>query len=84
MYFIGRGTIKISRGDSAEALALLQEGNCMGELALIHSQPRNATATAVDYCDLYSLSKVDFEEILDQDPGFAMHMQKIATQREKS
>lgn len=84
MYFIGRGTIKISRGASDEALALLQEGNCMGELALIHSQPRNATATAIDYCDLYSLSKVDFEEILDQDPGFAMHMQKIATQREKS
>ena len=84
MYFIGRGTIKISRGDSDEALALLQEGNCMGELALINSQPRNATATAVDYCDLYSLSKSDFEEILEHDPGFALHMQHIAHERENT
>lgn len=82
MYFIGKGIIKISRGDTGVALALLNEGDCLGELALIHSQPRNATAMAINYCDLYSLSKADFEDILEHDPGFAQHIQRIADQRE--
>ena len=81
MYFIGKGTVKITRGDSDEALALLQDGSFIGELDLLNPQPRNATALALNYCDLYSLSKSDFENILEHDPGFAQHIKDIASQR---
>jgi CRP-like cAMP-binding protein len=74
MYFIGRRTVKISHGDSDEPSVLLQDGSFLDEAALLHQQPRNATAISLDYRDLYSLSKSDFEEILDRNPGFAQYI----------
>ena len=63
MYFIGRGIVKITRGDSNETLTLLQEGSFLSEAYLRHKQPRNVTAISLNYCDLYSLSTSDFEEV---------------------
>jgi CRP/FNR family cyclic AMP-dependent transcriptional regulator len=52
----------------------IQDGSFLGEAALLHQQPRNATAISLDYRDLYYLSKSDFEEILDRNPGFAQYI----------
>lgn len=73
MYFIGKGSITIC-DEAHNILATLQDGNFLGELALIHERPRNAHAIAVGYCDLYSLSKEDFDKILQAHPEFSKHL----------
>ncbi len=79
MYFIGKGLIEIFQ-DNVRVVTI-GDGSFIGEMALLYNQPRSASAKSIGYCDLYELSKVDFEHILALHPNFAAHIQTIAYQR---
>ena len=82
MYFIGRGQVEIVAGDG-HTVATLKDGDFFGELALLFSQPRNASVRAVDYCDLYSLDKDTFDHAISRYPDFARHIKEEAERRSK-
>lgn len=80
MYFIHRGPVDIVNVEGKK-LVTLQPGSFFGELALLTSNPRTATAQAADYCDLFVLSRSAFEGVLSRYPEFAHHIHEVARQR---
>lgn len=80
MYFIHRGPVEIIAPDG-KILATLQPGSFFGEMALLTANPRSATARAVEYCDLFMLSRDAFEAVLRRHPHFEKHVKSIAAER---
>jgi CRP-like cAMP-binding protein len=64
MYIIQSAAVEISRnhGNRRVTLNLLEKGEFFGEMALVDSQPRSATATAVGRTRLLPVSKRIFLE----------------------
>lgn len=83
MYFISRGSVDVVSEDESAVYATLTEGHFFGEIALLLSTPRTATIKAREYCDLYSLDKATFDQILGKYPDFAAHVRDLAEQRRK-
>jgi voltage-gated potassium channel len=59
----------------------LEDGDFFGEIALLHSAPRTATVKALDYCDLYTLTKESFDVVVERYPEFAQHMEAVISER---
>lgn len=80
MYFIGRGAVEIVAPGGA-VLATLRDGDFFGEMALLFSQRRTASARAADYSDVYALDKDTFERVIARYPAFAAHIEQEARRR---
>lgn len=80
MYFIAKGEVEVVSA-SGEYITTLLEGNFFGEIALIKNQPRNASVLAKTFCNLYRLSKRDFEDIMSLYPEVAEEIRKKASLR---
>jgi glucose-6-phosphate 1-dehydrogenase len=80
MYVINKGEVEILN-DKGEPVAEMKEGNFFGELSLLFSEPRNATVRAKTQCDLYALSKNDFQDALREYPKFADALLEIVRKR---
>src|SRR4030042_430857 len=54
MYMIHKGKVQISKGTGTfnEKIRILGEGEFIGEMAVINSKPRSASAVAVENCVL--------------------------------
>ena len=79
LYMIIAGRVLICRQGEPETglIATLEAGVVFGELALLDNAPRAAQARAGDDCVLASLSRGDFESLLDT---HAVVASKIALQ----
>jgi len=67
LYLIREGRVRISRdvpGIGEEALAILEAGDVFGEMALLDEAPRSADARAHERCELLSIPKDRFEDLL--------------------
>jgi len=82
MYFISRGSVEVVSKDGKTVYATLAEGNFFGEIALLLSMPRTASIRAVDYIDVYTLSKNKLEHVLDNFPEFKEHIHDLANKRQ--
>jgi glucose-6-phosphate 1-dehydrogenase len=80
MYLICRGEVEVLDG-GGRVLATLREGDCFGEMALLLSEPRNATVRAKTLCDLFVLEKADFCRILRDHQQFAHAIKEVARAR---
>jgi glucose-6-phosphate 1-dehydrogenase len=80
MYLLCRGEAEVL-GDKGSII--LRDGDVFGEIALLLSQPRNATVRAKTLCDLFVLGKADFARILHENPLFAERVREIAEKRFK-
>ncbi len=70
-YVVDEGAIKVSRKDlsgSQLILATLDRGEIFGELALIDTNPRSATATAMKTTELIILDRETFQEGIRTEP----------------
>ena len=70
-YMVDEGTIKVSRDDISGCeltLATLEQGELFGELALIDTHPRSATATAMKATELIVLDRKTFQNRLATEP----------------
>ncbi len=70
MYLITRGAVRIAMRlpDGVEQeLALLQGGQFFGEMALLESAPRSASAVAVQRTELLGFFQPDLESLVDRD-----------------
>lgn len=80
MYIIKHGMVKITRKkksyDTDEEIAVLSDHDFFGEMSLVTSEPRNATATAIAETEVFQLSKTDFVKLVESSPTLA---NKIST-----
>ena len=70
-YMVDEGAIKVSRDDISGCeltLATLEQGELFGELALIDTHPRSATATAMKATELIVLDRKTFRNRLATEP----------------
>jgi len=84
LYIITSGKVKISYSnpDGQEALlAILGPGDFFGELSLLDSSPRSATAEAIEPTETYTLDGGSFNLFLDHTPGFAHHVLSVLATR---
>jgi CRP/FNR family transcriptional regulator, cyclic AMP receptor protein len=66
LYIIHQGRIKISMSKLLDklTLAILGQGEFLGEMALLDGQPRSADAVAMEETQLYALNRKDFLSFL--------------------
>ncbi len=74
LYIIADGEVRISRivpGSGEEALAVLKKGTCFGEMGIFDRSERSTDAIANSDCTLITISRPDFEMLLDFDRDIA-------------
>jgi len=77
MFLLEKGQVRISKfisGIGEEALSILDEGSYFGEMSLIDTFPRSATAIAHTDCVLYEIYRDDFIDMLQSDRDLAYFM----------
>ncbi len=79
MYIIHQGEVKIHKGNTT--LAILKEKEVFGELALLDSELRSASATTNTDCVLFRIEQEPFYELIDNRPEVAKGFIKILCQR---
>ncbi len=80
MYFISSGQVDVL-GPNKEHYATLGEGSFFGEMSLIKGEKRNANIVALDYCDVYRLSKSSFDLLRERYPDFDKQVRKTTEER---
>ncbi len=68
LYIIAEGEVRISRdvpGSGEEALTVLKKGACFGEMSVFDRSERSTDAIANTACILLTISRSDFEIMLD-------------------
>ncbi len=68
LYIIAEGEVRISRqvpGSGEEALTVLKPGACFGEMAVFDRSERSTDAIANTDCRLITITRSDFEMLLD-------------------
>lgn len=83
-YVIKEGTARIERqtGDRTKTLAEIGPGACFGEDALVSDAPRNATITMLSKGSMIRLSKVDFQQLLQQPANEYVTMEEVDSARQ--
>ena len=81
LYFIIEGKVRIHSEGVGEDLAVLSERAVFGEMALLDSEPRSASATANTDVVLLKIERDDFNEILAEKPEIAQGIIKVLTRR---
>jgi hypothetical protein len=80
LYFIQHGEVDIV-SEAGVSIAKLQAGQFFGEMALISDRPRQASAIATTYCDLYFLDRSNFNQTLHRHAEFRQKIESVIQQR---
>lgn len=84
LYAIKEGTVQISgvvTGGARQIFSRLPEGEVFGEMAVIDSQPRSASAVAEVDTTVYRIPREAMLELLNRSPQFAASMMREITHR---
>jgi CRP-like cAMP-binding protein len=79
MYAIVEGEVEITI--DGKLLDTTAAGGIVGEMALISSSPRSATAIAKTECKLVPVDHKRFTFLVQQTPNFAINVMKIMVER---
>jgi CRP/FNR family cyclic AMP-dependent transcriptional regulator len=79
LYVIKSGEVRIQIGN--RTVAELSRDSVFGEMALIDSEPRSATAIAVTDVELVPVSEKQFLFLVSQTPYFALKVMRVLAQR---
>jgi ATP-binding cassette subfamily B protein len=84
-YIIARGKVEVWRTEeqsgSTRRVAVLQDGDFFGEITLITGFPRTATVRTVTSCTCISLTRGQFNRMLDRFPDLRQRVSEVALQR---
>jgi aquaporin Z len=83
-YVIERGEVEVRRRDDRgreHVLARLGPRQCVGEMALLLSQPRSATVVAKTDVQLRPFTADDFAEVISRDPQTSLRMLRQLAER---
>ncbi|MGE5416692.1 MAG: Crp/Fnr family transcriptional regulator [Acidobacteriota bacterium] len=84
IYIVTSGLIKIvklSKDGREKTLAILGEGEILGEMALFEQNSRSAAAETLEQTTVAVISKVDFEMLIDQIPHLGRKVISILGER---
>jgi CRP-like cAMP-binding protein len=78
-FLIQSGQVELIKldGDSVKTLAILKPMEIFGEMAILESSPRSATAIAHGDCVLLEFNSENFENLMMGLPGLAMNLLKL-------
>jgi CRP-like cAMP-binding protein len=79
MFVVLDGEVNINVGD--RTLEVAGPGALVGEMALIDSSARSATASARSDCRLAPVNERQFISMVEQTPYFALHVMKVLADR---
>ncbi len=79
MYFLSSGDVEVLVGD--QKVAVLGAGSPFGETALLQGEKRTASIRALSFCDVYKLSKADFDALRVRYPEFDAQVKKVVEER---
>jgi CRP-like cAMP-binding protein len=76
MYVIKEGSVEISitRGERKVVLSTLGRGQFFGEMALLSTEPRSATAKALTYCEFQTIEAEALERLIDKASPIVRYM----------
>ena len=80
MYFIRTGVVEVL-SDNGEVATTLSDGAHFGEICLLTDDRRVASIRTVTICDLFSLSKANFQSLLDEFPEMRCTLETVALHR---
>jgi CRP/FNR family transcriptional regulator, cyclic AMP receptor protein len=83
MYMIHKGKVQISKesGSFDEKIRILGEGEFIGEMAVINSMPRSASAMAIDDCVLIKMDRESFDETVNKNHEFSISVIQLLSDR---
>jgi putative ABC transport system ATP-binding protein len=83
-YLIRRGEceVSITDGQRQRVVNTLGEGEFFGEIALLTGGPRSATVVTTKATELYTLSKADFDTVLETSASFKEQLLQVFFQRQ--
>jgi CRP-like cAMP-binding protein len=79
MYVVAEGEVDLVIGN--EHLETLSPSDVFGELALITSEPRSATARARTDCRVVEIPEGRFMYLVQETPNFALEVMRVLTRR---
>ena len=79
MFIVRTGTVELRIGDTV--IETVGQGGIFGELALVDSSPRSATAIAGDDCTLVMVEQRSFNDLLRRVPGLGLEIMKVMAHR---
>ena len=80
-YLLEAGTLAVSRKGSQEAIASVEAGGFVGEVALLQDAPRNATVTSSADSVVLALGRDQFREIVAGDFLAGLRLEAAAARR---
>jgi ATP-binding cassette, subfamily B, bacterial len=83
LFTVSRGQLDVSiaRAGVEQHVAMLNEGDYFGEMALLTGEPRTATVRTTLPTQLYSLAKSDFALLMDRVPGLRQSVEPTIAAR---
>jgi len=84
LFIVAAGQVKvvlIGEDGREVILAVLESGDCFGELALIDDEPRSAHVIAMDDARLLVLRRDDFQQALEGHPRLALALLRTLSRR---
>jgi CRP-like cAMP-binding protein len=83
LYIIQKGSVKITKiVDNKEVLlAVLKSSDIFGEMALLESKPRSASAIAYENCVVMAVNRANFERMVSSQPQIISRLTTLLAER---
>jgi len=83
LFIIQKGSVKIIKvtEDNEILLAVLKTGDIFGEMALLESKPRAASAVAYEDCQLMAVNKENFQHMIQTQPQLIARLTTLLSER---
>ena len=75
LFVVVRGKVTVLK--DGEAIGEIADRGCFGELAVLDREPRAATCTAVDRCEMLRIGRQEFNDLMDAHPGLTRGILKV-------
>ena len=83
LYILHRGSVKISKivDNNEVLLGILKNGDIFGEMALLESKPRTASAVAHEDCMVLAVNRANFSKMIETQPQIIARLTTILAER---
>lgn len=79
MYLIVDGQVQVFKGE--RLIVDIGERECVGEMAILDSEPRSATVKALESVTALKIEREDFYDVMNEKPEIAQGIIKVLTRR---
>lgn len=83
LFILQTGSVRITKivANKEKTLAILPAGEIFGEMAILESAPRSATAIVEEDARMLELDRESFAQLVNAQPGIAVKLLRIFAQR---